>query len=221
MRKYVFFIIFTINMRDILYIHGMGGGEDSRIPSILKMILPEGVRLTVRTYDFDPDIAREQILSWCNELKPCIIIGESLGSLQALRISGPIPKILVSPSLGAPRWLNFYGWLCLIPGVSLLLGHIYKPTRPGRQRLHFSFKTLRKYPSHGKLALSADNPDVYAFFGKHDHYRKYGVVSLRLYRKYFGDSFEEYDGIHFMEEEFVESILLDRIVKTLERVKLS
>ena len=50
--------------RIILYIHGMGGGGDSRIPSILKDCLadalPAGfpckVQVVVRTYDFDPEI---------------------------------------------------------------------------------------------------------------------------------------------------------------------
>ena len=48
----------------ILYIHGMGGGADSRIPSILSECMPEGLEVVVRTYDFDPEIAREQISSW-------------------------------------------------------------------------------------------------------------------------------------------------------------
>jgi len=47
----------------ILYIHGMGGGADSRIPSILSECLPAPLEVTVRTYDFDPEIAREQISS--------------------------------------------------------------------------------------------------------------------------------------------------------------
>ena len=44
-----------------MYIHGMGGGADSRIPSILSECLPAPLEVTVRTYDFDPEIAREQI----------------------------------------------------------------------------------------------------------------------------------------------------------------
>ena len=101
----------------ILYIHGMGGGGDSRIPSILR---EEGLDVIVRTYDFDPDVASAQITLWVDELKPELVIGESLGSLHALRIQG-IPKVLVSPALNAPidfdylddfdqkRWEEFDG----------------------------------------------------------------------------------------------------------------
>ena len=99
--------------RIILYIHGMGGGGDSRIPSILKDCLadalPAGfpckVQVVVRTYDFDPEIAVRQISSWTDELRPALVIGESLGSLQALRIRG-VPHLFVSPSLNAPVYFS-------------------------------------------------------------------------------------------------------------------
>ena len=44
----------------------MGGGGDSRIPSILKEALPQ-LNVVVRTYDFDPEVAAEQIQSWVTE----------------------------------------------------------------------------------------------------------------------------------------------------------
>ena len=75
----------------ILYIHGMGGGVDSRIPSILNEHINEYVHdpdiridIVVRTYDIDPYIAERQISSWREELRPQLVIGESLGSLHAI-----------------------------------------------------------------------------------------------------------------------------------------
>jgi hypothetical protein len=45
-----------------------------------------------------------------------------------------------------------------------------------------------------------------------DHYRRSGVVSLRSWKHYFGvNSFQTYDGTHFMEEEFVRTILADKV----------
>ena len=49
----------------------------------------------------------------------------------------------------------------------------------------------------------------------HDHYRRSGIVSIRTYRKYFGDSYSVYDGTHFMEEEFVLSMLAPKIIGTV------
>ena len=51
-----------------------------------------------------------------------------------------------------------------------------------------------------------------AFFGTHDHYRRSGVVSVRSWRRLFGkDSYVMYDGTHFMEEEFIRSMLAPSI----------
>ncbi|MBO4756901.1 MAG: hypothetical protein J5577_00450, partial [Bacteroidales bacterium] len=72
----------------ILYIHGMGGGADSRIPSILSECLPAPLKVVVRTYDFDPEIAREQISVWIEELQPFALAGESLGANHALAMHG-------------------------------------------------------------------------------------------------------------------------------------
>ena len=78
-----------------MYIHGMGGGGDSRIPSILReyfschslhgeMGQESDVEIICRTYDFDPEVAQVQIRAWVDELHPELIIGESLGALHAM-----------------------------------------------------------------------------------------------------------------------------------------
>ena len=101
-------------MINVLYIHGMGGGGDSRIPSILNDALrPEGVNVVVRTYDFDPVIAHNQINGWVAELSPSLVIGESLGAVHALRIKG-VPHLLISPSLNAPFFLGYLSWMALL-----------------------------------------------------------------------------------------------------------
>lgn len=199
----------------------MGGGGDSRIPSILRDNMPEGVNVIVRTYSFDPETAWTQISSWLEELNPSVIVGESLGSLNAIRIKG-LPHILVSPSLNAPLYLGHFAFLASLPGVTWLLDRIYRPREGDRQKLHFTTGTMRKYlalrrealansPSHGSL------DSFFAFFGSHDHYRRSGIVSIRTWRKYFGgkDTYMVYDGTHFMEEEFVISLLKPRILMTL------
>lgn len=207
-------------MKNILYIHGMGGGGDSRIPSILCDALKDhDVALVVRTYDFDPEIAVGQINDWLEELLPDLIIGESLGALHAIRIKG-VPHLLVSPSLNAALYFTSLSWLTFIPGVTWLLDRIYRPKDGDRQRLHFKFGTLRKYGAHRRSALrnspACGGTDYYyAFFGTEDHYRKSGIVSVRTWKKYFGNAFELYPGSHFMEETFIYSSLLPKVLNTL------
>lgn len=207
-------------MVNVLYIHGMGGGADSRIPSILNDALsPKGVSVIVRTYDFDPDAASVQIGEWVEELKPSLIIGESLGALHAIRIKG-IPHLLVSPALNAPFYFSIMSLLVLIPGVSWIFDRIYKPREGDRQSLHFSNQVLKKYPQHRKGALSnscaAGSKDVFkAYFGTCDHYRRSGVVSVRSWKKHFGDTFEVYVGTHFMEDAPIFSFLIPDILNIL------
>ncbi len=196
----------------ILYIHGMGGGGDSRIPSILGEHIGGVV---VRTYSFDPEISQRQISGWVEELSPALIIGESLGALNAVRITG-IPHILVSPALNAPLYFGCLSWMSLLPGVPALLDRIYRPDEGDRQQIHFSFRVMKRYfrlrrdalknsPRYGSRDL------FFAFFGTRDHYRRSGIVSIRTYRKYFGDTYALYPGSHFMENEFVLSMLLPKI----------
>ena len=201
-------------MVNVLYIHGMGGGADSRIPSILsEELVSFGVNVVVRTYDFDPEIALGQISSWVKELHPKLVIGESLGSLHALRIKG-VPLLFVSPALNAPLYFRLQAWLTLIPGVTAIYQRIYKPREGDRQQMKFVFSVLRKYKEHRRQAMLCESP-VYAFFGTHDHYRKSGIVSVRTWKKRFGDTFSMYEGTHFMEEEHVRAMLADKILEVL------
>lgn len=207
-------------MINVLYIHGMGGGGDSRIPAILKDALAEkNVNVVVRTYDFDPEVAFLQIDAWMNELHPDLVIGESLGAVHAIRIKG-VPHILISPSLNAPFLLGRLCWLALIPGVTPLLDRLYKPREGDRQVLHFTYPVLRKYLRHGKSALvnspsCGSNDYFFAFFGTRDHYRRTGIVSIKSWKKYFGDSYVMYDGTHFTEEEHIRDKVIPLICNML------
>ena len=205
------------DMKTILYIHGMGGGSDSRIPSILAEALP--YKVVCRTYSFDPEEAAQQIASWVEEVRPSLVIGESLGSLHALRVRG-VPRLLISPALNAPVYLNGLAWLTLIPGVTWLFDRIYKPREGDRQPLHFTFRTLRKYARHRKEAMKASyrnggTDPVHAFIGTRDHYLRTAIVSRRTYKKHFGATCTLYDGSHFTEEEYIRSLVIPKIKEIL------
>lgn len=55
----------------------------------------------------------------------------------------------------------------------------------------------------------------FAFFGTRDHFKESGVVQVQLWRDLFGDTYQEYDGTHFMEEEYVTSLLIPKIREML------
>lgn len=243
-------------MKTILYIHGMGGGADSRIPSVLNGWFRKhrrDIRVVVRTYDFHPDRAAEQIRAWYEELQPALVIGESLGANHALALQPRVPLLLVSPALNAPKFLYALRLATRIPAVHRWINRIYKPREGRRQALDFSPETLTAWgayrsvadfaiangrpqePGHpgpegafpegsksphlqgqGAPALKEEQSKPYAFFGRRDHYRRYGVVSVKKWRRTFGPgTFEIYDGTHFMEETYLRRRLIPAI---LERI---
>jgi hypothetical protein len=199
----------------------MGGGGDSRIPSILREAFKsDDINVTVRTYDFNPDVAAAEIESWVMELKPSLVIGESLGSIHAIRIKG-VPHLLISPSLNGPLYLGYLSWLTFLPGMTWLFDRIYKPREGDRQRLHFTYDTLKRYIGHFKYAMAnttrAGSQDFFhAFFGTRDHYRRSGVVSVHKWKKQFGETYTVYDGTHFTEEDYIYSLVIPKIREVLK-----
>ena len=208
----------------ILYIHGMGGGVDSRIPSILNEHINEYVHdpdiridIVVRTYDIDPYIAERQISSWREELRPQLVIGESLGSLHAILQRG-VPHLFVSPAIGAARWMAAASWM---PGASWVMHRIFKPVPGERQVLDFSHKVLSHYRGMWRKLLACTTLHVskdyfFAFFGTEDRYMKSGIVNVRKWAGLFGsDSYATYKGTHYMEEEYLHSMLIPKILEVL------
>ena len=205
----------------ILYVHGMGGGGDSRIPSILKELLGPGFEVVIRTYDFDPEVARGQISAWASEICPDLVIGESMGATHAVALKG-VPHLFVSPSLNAPLFFNVLSSLAVIPGVTKFFDWYYKPKEGDRQKLHFDRKTLKKWKGVRREALintplNGSKDYFHAFFGTRDKFRRSGVVLVRTWRKYFGEgSWNMYDGSHFMEEEYIRTLLVPAILSLLK-----
>lgn len=195
----------------------MCGGKDSRIPSILSSHFD----VSVRTYSFDPVQAREQISVWIDELQPVLLIGESLGAIHTLYFSSArrIPCILISPAVNAPLHFRILAPLTLIPGVSRYFLWRHKPRSENRQKLKADYSTLKSWWPFRKEALSdKSTPVLKAFFGRKDHYRRSGVVSVIGFASHFGDVYEVYDGTHYMEEEFLDSMLIPEIKSALQRL---
>lgn len=188
----------------------MKGGEDSRIPAILSQSLPEDFRVVTRIWDFEPEKGNALVHEWVKELKPALVIGESLGSIHALTIS-TIPILLVSPALNTPLYFHFFAPLVLLPGMRILFNYIYRPSSERRQLVDFRYKTLRGWLRFRQEALNAPHLSVFAFFGTEDHYRRSGIVSIRAYRKHFGSNYALYKGSHYMEEQYLHSMLIPKI----------
>lgn len=194
----------------------MGGGADSRIPALLREALSD-VRIVIRTYDFDPDVAAPQIASWVQETHPDLVVGESLGAIHALCLRD-LPVLLVSPALNAPLFFLRMSDPARLRVVRRLLERKYRAQEGQRQEIHFRPMLLKRWSAYRQRALHTVHPSVYAFFGTHDHYRRSGVVRVSTYRKYFGETYTMYHGSHYMEEEHVGAMLVPEIRRRLSAV---
>lgn len=204
----------------ILYLHGMGGGKDSRTPRVLNEMLDDA-EVIVRTYDFPPQKAVKQTKDWVEELKPDLIISESMGANYGILSGREIPHIYLSPAFGAPLWLGRAAFLSLIPGIPQLLGLIFKPREGDRQKLDFSYRICRQFRELRKLVIKELNDTkkadrkipVRLYFGSKDSYRRWGVVNIGRCIRFFGreNCITDARG-HFWEAERVEnSHLCDEI----------
>ncbi len=100
--------------------------------------------------------------------------------------------------------------------------HRRYPVKEGdRQPLKFLRDVLLRYGEHWEAARASIGPEeyYYAFFGSQDHYMRSGVVQIPLWEKYFGNTYTVYDGTHFMEAEYVESLLVPKILEVLSLQK--
>lgn len=215
---------------NILYLHGMGGGADSRIPSILNDLLSKSeyagkVKVVAKTYSFDPVVARNQIYRARKTYRPVFVIGESLGAVHAIGMRG-IRHILISPALGAPRRLAKMAWISRIPLLNRIPYMIFKQKEGNRQHMRFEYEIMKRYAAEyernivkAKAMVATDDPleSFYAYFGTNDSYYKHDVVNVQAWEDVFGkDTYEVYDGSHFMEEEYINTLLFPRILDMLE-----
>lgn len=209
-------------VKTLFYMHGMGGGETSRIPNRLRKIFEEEklpIRVVCPTYDFDPEIAHPFLLDELRKCQPDLIIGESLGAVHALRTNG-YPLLLVSPAIGGPEYMCRIAPWTLIPGIPWICSRfIWHVKYPGRQKLNFRYRILKHYMAHKEAMLAncaAGRNDVHAFIGDFDHYRKNGVVDPDKWDALFGaETRTSYPGTHYMEDEYIRSLLVPAILEIL------
>ena len=198
----------------ILYIHGLGGGEDSRIPGLLSSRLDGcGIEVKVCPYSFDPQDAAITLQNRMKEYSPDLVIAESLGACHAMRIPG-VKEIHVSPALGAEHIFARFANSADCPVMGKIWKRLSRKREGRRQKVCTDRTTLLKYRNMGPYCR--EGGESYAFFGMRDFYRAFGIVSVRRWKKLFGcASFTLYNGSHWMEEEYIDSLLVPKILEMI------
>jgi len=191
-----------VKILNILYVHGMGGGEDSYGPGVLRELLesrdweqdgvPCKVRMTLRTYSFDPEEARRQLKAWNEEVSPDLIIGESLGCCHAMMLGGA-PHLFLSPGINAFRTLYLLSFPARMKWFrEWVHGMLIHEKSGRRQPVSLEPSLLAKYKGLRNEAIrifkqNAPDEKPTALIGRQDKFRILGVgVSAHRWKKLFG-----------------------------------
>ncbi|MBO7587520.1 MAG: hypothetical protein J6T13_10160 [Bacteroidales bacterium] len=212
---------------NILFLHGMGGGANSPVPRTLRQALsnkqftkdgePCSLQVISETYDYDPEVATQQIARLKETYQPSLVISESMGAIHALGIQG-IPHIYISPALNYDRATTIAG-----PFIALgnSLGFHYRTQRgANRQQVRGDHELLARFrpmiQSYKEAVLSSQQRDPsFAFFGKSDEFKWLGIVSIEEYERLFGKTYEVHDGGHVFGTKNVRPKLIPKIVEML------
>ena len=205
----------------------MGGGSTSRMPVKLQQVLsnmhftkagePCSLQVICETYDFDPEVATNQIAEWVETYQPALVMSESMGAIHALGIQG-VPHIWLSPALNYDRGAEF-----VLPFISIanMMGYTYTKQRgANRQKILGDPELVAKFKpmiqSYKEAILNNPQRDPsYAFFGNKDDFRKTGIVSIKEYKRLYGNNYEVYEGGHCLSVRQIRPKLLPKIVEML------
>lgn len=178
---------------------------------------PCSLQVICETYDFDPEVATNQIADWVETYHPDLVMAESMGAIHALGIQG-VPHIWLSPALNYDRGAELF-----LPLISLanMMGYTYTKQRGARRQkilgdpeLVAKFKPMIQSYKEAILNNPQRDPS-YAFFGSKDDFRKTGIVSIKEYQRLYGNSYEVYDGGHCLDVRQIRPKLLPKIVEML------
>ena len=214
---------------NILYLHGMGGGNTSRVPNRLRQELskmqftkngePIEFNVICETYDFDPEVATGQIAQWVETYQPGLVISESMGAIYALGIHG-MPHIYISPALNfdhAATVARPISAICNALGIDIAP----KPRGPKRQKMLSDpailarFKPVVQANKAPYLDRSIVPDPSFAFFGKNDVYMPWGIVSIKEYERLCGNSYRVHDGGHIFGVKYIKPWLIPKIIEML------
>ena len=77
--------------KKIVYIHGLGGGKNGRVPKLIKKALGNNIDVFAPEIPISPKEAYQFVNDYINKENPDLVIGSSLGAFYTLLL--PILKI--------------------------------------------------------------------------------------------------------------------------------
>ena len=197
------FFNFVKNMARIVYFHGYGSSGASGTVESLRRLLPEH-EVTAPDIPVDPVEALPFLRSYCEENKPDLIIGTSMGGMYAQQMFG-FRKICVNPAFNMSQASKV-----LKTGTHKFFNRRkdnkkeFTITREIIQ--HFNMMERQQF----KGITDFDRENTYGLFGIHDTV----VNTYDLFKKHYANA-QRFDGEHRLNEAALSKAVVPLVRKIL------
>lgn len=149
--------------KTVMYVHGFGSSGQSGTVHRLRTVLPSA-RVIAPDLPIHPDEALSLLRKICNEEKPSLIIGTSMGGMYTEMLYG-FDRICINPAFGIAETMQSHG----LTGKQ----QFFSPRQDGVQEFYVDKPLVKEYRqiSEGNF-LGADDTDeqqrVFGLFGDQD-----------------------------------------------------
>jgi len=194
--------------KTIVYLHGFGSSGQSGTVRFLRKQMPD---CTVLAPDIpiEPSEALVFLKGFCDEHRPDLIIGTSMGAMYAMQMYDYM-RICVNPALRMSELTDI-----LKPGTF----EFFQPTINGETHFTITEDTIRQFRGMEDHLFDGVNDEnrqwCWGFFGDEDN-----IVNCREeFEKYFAPNVQTFHGGHRMNNRTIDQVILPFAEKLLERGK--
>lgn len=188
----------------ILYFHGFASSGATGTAEYLRKLLPE-VEVLSPDIPVDPQDALPYLKDLCNQERPDLIIGTSMGAMYAQQMFG-FKKICVNPAFN------------MSTTSKVLKTGDYKFLN-GRKDNQTTFRITKEIIQHFNMMerqqfkgiTDFDRDNTYGLFGIHDT----TVNTYDLFKKYYKNA-ARFDGEHHLNEKALKTAVIPLVLKILE-----
>ena len=188
----------------IIYFHGFASSGATGTAQLMRSMLPDD-EIVSPDIPVDPIVALPYLKELCDNEKPDLIIGTSMGGMYAQQMRG-YRKICVNPAFNMSRMSKV-----LKPGVHKFLNgrkDNAKEFRVTKETIQHFFQMER----HQFDDISDfDRDNTYGLFGIHDETVSGGY---ELFKKYYPNA-SRFDGAHQLNEKALRTAVLPLVRKIL------
>ena len=195
--------------KKLVYIHGLGGGKNGRVPKLIKKAFGNNVDVFAPEIPISPKEAYQFVNDYINKENPDLVIGSSLGAFYTLLLPSNYLKVVINPAMHPSKDIK--------DGIGLGT-YPYRHKRDNKEQTYTVDKKFinalsglyRRY-----LSKEENKDNVYGIFGKrdclfshiNDFMKRYGRKHITILKNEF----------HHISDESVNNYVIPLIDKLINK----